>query len=67
MFDEHSEFITHSGLQFGGIPIYWERQLQDGTPWLSLHCEYGPHGDGMHGLVYSTGEYCGGITKKIYY
>lgn len=67
MFDGHSEFKTHSGLQFGGLPIYSERQLQDGTPWLSWHWEYGPQGDGMHGLIYSTGVYCGGGTKTIFY
>lgn len=27
---EHSEFMLHSGLQLGGVPIYPSRQEQDG-------------------------------------
>lgn len=65
MFDGHSEFKTHSGLQFGGFPMYWDIQLHDGTPWLSWHCEYGPQGDGMHGLTYSTGVYWGWGSKQV--
>jgi len=65
LLDGHSELITHSGLQFGGLPVYWGRQLHDGTPWLSWHCEYGPQGVGIHGLIYSVGKYWGGGTRKM--
>lgn len=46
-----SLFNTHSGLQFGGLPKYCDKHEHDGTPPLSLHSEYRPHGDGTHGFV----------------
>lgn len=58
----HSELLIHSGLQFGGVPIYSWRHEQDGLPLMSLHWEYGPQGDGWQGLlgtIFSTG------SKKI--
>lgn len=48
---EHSAFILHSGRQFGGLPLYSGKHMHEGEPPISLHCEFGPHGDGMHGLV----------------
>lgn len=32
---EHSELIVHSGLQFGGEPMKFCKQLQTGEPFLS--------------------------------
>ena len=43
--------MVHSGLQFGGIPIYVGKQEQDGDPPLLRHCELGPQGLGMHGSI----------------
>jgi hypothetical protein len=51
----HSELMTHSGLQLGGLPMYEGRHEHDGVPPTSRHCELGPHGEGTHGLTY-----CGG-------
>lgn len=45
-FEAHSLLLEHSGLQFGGTPIYRGRQEQDGEVPETLHCEFGPHGDG---------------------
>lgn len=54
---EQSEFITHSGLQFGGFPIKVGKQAQDGLPPISLHSELGPHGVGTQGFCsVMTGE-----------
>ena len=47
----HSELIEHSGLQFGGAPIYVSKHVQEGTPLIFLHCELGPQGDGTHGSL----------------
>ncbi|KAJ4432721.1 hypothetical protein ANN_21358 [Periplaneta americana] len=52
----HSELITHSGRQLGGLPVYVGRQEQEGVPPTSWHCEYGPHGDGTHGFTYCGGN-----------
>lgn len=46
-----SELTTHSGLHDGGVPIYSGRHEHDGTPLMSRHCEYGPQGEGTHGLT----------------
>lgn len=56
LFRGQSEFIIHSGLH----PVY-------GSPWYSgrhvhipsLHCAFGPHGEGLHGSV------CNGSTAEI--
>lgn len=43
----HSELLTHSGRQLGGEPVIGGRQEQMGWPFgPSLHCEFGPHGEG---------------------
>lgn len=56
--------MVHSGRQFGGTPMYVGEQEQLGTPLTSLHCEYGPHGEGMHGL--RGGSSCGGRGATNY-
>lgn len=55
----HSELLTHSGRQFGGIPIKSLRQLHAGVSPIGLHSVLGPHGDGWHGLI---GSRCGGCS-----
>lgn len=51
----HSLLVMHSGLQFGGDPMNCGRQEHAGdSPW-TLHCEFGPHGDGTQGFP----TYCG--------
>lgn len=42
--------MVHSGRQFGGLPVYCNKQEHDGCPPMSRHSENGPHGDGMQGL-----------------
>lgn len=46
-----SVFTTHSGLQYGGLPTNPFKQEHDGTPPISLQREFGPQGDGRHGLI----------------
>lgn len=43
---EHSELTIHSGLQFGGIPIYSTKQEHTGWLLTTWHWLFGPHGDG---------------------
>lgn len=51
----HSLLLTHSGLQFGGEPIKSGKQEHDGDwPW-TLHCEFGPQGDGTQGFPTGCG------------
>lgn len=47
----HSVLLTHSGLQEGGDPMNCGRQEQDGDPLISLHCAFGPHGEGEQGFL----------------
>lgn len=47
----HSLLETHSGRQFGGRPIKSGKQEQEGEPFIILQAEYGPQGDGSHGLT----------------
>lgn len=51
----HSVLITHSGRQLGGLPINSGRHEHIAWPLSSLHWLLGPQGDGLHGLVGSTG------------
>lgn len=53
-FVEQSLFRIHSGLQEGGVPIYWGKQEQ--AAWLKVarHCENGPHGEGLQGFLFSS-------------
>jgi len=57
----HSELLTHSGRQDGGEPVMVGRHEQIACPFVaSLHWELGPHGDGLHGFLYTAvlyGEY----------
>lgn len=48
---EHSLLLTHSGLQFGGVPMYWAKQEHAGESPDTLHSELAPQGDGLHGLT----------------
>lgn len=49
--NSHSEFVTHSGRQFGGEPMWLGKHEQ--IAWLSFtrHCELAPQGDGTHGFT----------------
>lgn len=47
----HSELITHSGRQFGGIPINSAWHEHTACWFTSWHWLYGPHGDGSHGFI----------------
>lgn len=55
----HSLLLIHSGLQFGGFPVNSGKQEQEGEPFISLHIEFGPQGDGIHGLMFK------GISTEI--
>lgn len=46
-----SELITHSGLQVGGAPTNPLMQLHTACMLFCLHWLFGPHGDGLHGLL----------------
>lgn len=48
---EHSLFVIHSGLQLGGVPIKSGKQEQEGESLIILQAEFGPQGDGSHGLT----------------
>lgn len=43
--------MVHSGLQLGGVPTYVGKHEHEGELPISLHCEYGPQGDGMQGFI----------------
>lgn len=58
----HSALITHSGLQFGGLPIYVDMQEQDGVFPCATHWECGPHGEGMQGFAITSWV---GWSKRI--
>lgn len=47
----HSLLLIHSGLQFGGELINPARHEHDGLSLITLHSEFGPQGDGWHGLI----------------
>lgn len=48
---EHSELLAHSGRQLGGVPINSAKQEHEGVSLISLHSEFGPHGDGWQGFM----------------
>lgn len=48
---EHSSLLLHSGLQYGDCPWKPSKHVHDGASLVSLHIEFGPHGDGKHGFV----------------
>lgn len=58
----HSELITHSGRQFGGLPTKFGRQEHEGYPSEFLHWELGPQGEGLQGFTTTTGV-GGGATR----
>lgn len=45
----HSVLITHSGLQFGGVPMKSGEQEQLAFPATLWHRLFGPQGDGEQG------------------
>lgn len=47
----HSLLLTHSGLQFGGVPEKSGKQEQEGELFTASHREFGPQGELSHGLV----------------
>lgn len=51
----HSLLLMHSGLQFGGTPMNSVKHEQAGDSPLTMHCELGPHGDGIHGFCGTIG------------
>lgn len=50
--EEHSEFVTHSGLQLGGEPIKSFKHEQEGLSPFALHSELGPQGEGLQGSLF---------------
>lgn len=46
-----SVLTMHSGRQFGGLPIKFCRHEQAGWSPTGRQSEFGPHGEGMHGLA----------------
>jgi hypothetical protein len=59
----HSLLVVHSGRQFGGFPIISSLHVQAGDSPTTLHCEFGPQGDGTHGFVLGGGSL--GIIKHL--
>lgn len=51
----HSALTTHSGRQAGGLPISPGWQEHTATPLFTLQRLLGPHGDGLHGSLGTTG------------
>lgn len=45
----HSGFVTHSGRQCGGLPMYSGEHEQIAFWFTDLHILYGPHGEGLQG------------------
>lgn len=52
--DGQSGFMTHSGLQLGGVPMYDGRQAHSGLLLTLRHWEFGPHGDGTQGSDFGS-------------
>lgn len=48
----HSLLLIHSGLQFGGDPIYSGKHEQDGNSLITLQIAFCPQGDGRQGSTY---------------
>lgn len=47
----HSLLLVHSGLQFGGAPMYCGIQEQVGDSFTAWQMELGPQGDGKQGFI----------------
>lgn len=43
----HSEFEIHSGWQFGGFPVKSGKHEHTAFSFLTVHCEFIPHGVGV--------------------
>lgn len=73
----HSELLIHSGRQLGGVPMYSGKHEQEGASPTTLHCAFGPQGEGRHGFEGIDGgssskkkiknECCSYDTKQLYY
>lgn len=50
-FKGHSELVTHSGLQVGGLPIKPGTHEHTACPFICLQRLLGPQGDGLHGFL----------------
>ena len=48
--DRQFELRTHSGRHSGGFPTIFVRQAHWACPATTWHCEFNPHGGGLHGL-----------------
>lgn len=59
-----SELRTHSGRQFGGVPIKFSKHEHAGLPEINWHLEFGPQGDGTHDGGRSVGSISWTIAKK---
>lgn len=62
LFDGQSILLTHSARQFGGAPIKFGAHIQTGLSPSSLQCEFGPQGEGKHGLILIGAS--GAVDKK---
>lgn len=59
---EQSLLLAHSGRQLGGMPMNSGKQEQDGMSPFTMHCEFGPQGEGWHGSPFSGGN---ASTKNV--
>ena len=60
-----SEFIEDSGWQFGGDPRYDGKHEQDGIFPTGWHIEWGPQGDGIHGITGGPGFVDVGSSRNL--
>lgn len=50
----HSALTEHSGRHLGGTPIKSGKQVQTDCPFTTRHSLFGPHGDGLQGLLIAS-------------
>lgn len=50
-FCAHSELTTHSGRQFGALPMKFGKHEQTTCSFTIRHWLFKPHGDGAHKLI----------------
>lgn len=62
----HSLLPTHSGWQFGGWPMKFGWQEQEGVSPLTWHIALGPHGEGTQGFSSCTTGGGAKTEKKIH-
>ena len=60
----HSMLLIHSGLQFGGLPVYSGKQEHNGDSLTILHWAFEPQGDGWQGFTFGSISL---VTKKWVY